>query len=489
MIDHTIEEIDELMAQASSAATLYRNSRLHDRAIFMRAIAAELESAREQLIATAFTETHLPELRLNQELTRTIFQMTSYADTCESGLWLDVRIDEGSKDRNPPKPSLAKTMLGLGPVVVFGAANFPFAYSTAGGDTACAFAAGCPVIVKGHPGHLETSVLVGELIAKAAAKCFLPKGIYTHVIGNASAVGEALVKHAETKAVGFTGSFAGGKQLFDWGNQRRVPIPVFAEMSSVNPVFLLPEKMTESAIELASMLAPSITLNMGQFCTNPGIIVGVDNASLTAFIDSLSEKICHTVPEPMLNPGIYKNYVERRALAITQAEVDQLMVSSTEAALYEGTPTLVSVPAAEFIHNPLLHQEVFGPYSIVVKCADMLEMQEVASCMEGQLTSTLMATDNDILQYPVLVDTVRNICGRFILNNVPTGVEVALAMQHGGPFPATTDSRFTAVGGDGIRRFARPVTNQNWPDELLPDELKKENTLGVWRTINGQLKK
>jgi 2,5-dioxopentanoate dehydrogenase len=486
--DATPQEIDTAMNEAWQAFHLYRKVSLKQRADFMRSIAKEIELCGEALIEIAMKETNLPAARLRSERARTIFQLNDYASFCESGQWLDIRIDSADDSIVPAKPDIRKTMVPLGPVVVFGAANFPFAYSTAGGDTACAFAAGCPVIVKAHPGHAETSRLVADAILKAATNSFMPKGIFSHIYGASSVAGEALVKHPYTKAVGFTGSFVGGKQLFDWGNQRPVPIPVFAEMSSVNPVFLLPEKITADHETIAKQYAASITLNAGQFCTNPGIIVGVNNETLDKFVQTLSEEIKKIVPETMLHAGIYKNYVEKRAAALSQKDVDQVAISATDAALNEATPTIASVHAQEFIANPLLQQEVFGPYSIVVRCADMTEMTAVAGNMEGQLTATLMATENDIRQYAALADTVQNICGRFILNGVPTGVTVGLPMQHGGPFPATTDSRFTSVGADGIKRFARPLAYQNWPDELLPEELKDSNPLKIWRTLNNELK-
>jgi len=302
-------------------------------------------------------------------------------------------------------------------------------------------------------------------------------------------VGEALIKHPFTKAVGFTGSFLGGKQLFDWANQRKEPIPVFAEMSSINPVFLLPEKLQQSAVDVAKLYAGSITLGVGQFCTNPGLIIGVDNDNLETFIQTLGEEIKKTSPGEMLHPGIFKNYVERRANALSQESVETVATSESEPLLNWGTPTIASATAQAFINNPVLHLEVFGPYSIVIRCKSVEEMIDVTKHIEGQLTATLMATENDIRNNSGLVEYVRNVCGRFILNGVPTGVEVCLSMQHGGPFPATTDSRFTSVGADGIKRFARPICYQNWSNGLLPDELKNENPLGIWRTVNDRLSK
>ncbi len=440
--DATIGEINQTMEMAWKAFHSYRMLSLKQRSDFMHSIAKEIENLGDELLQVAHEETHLTEARLKSEKTRTIFQLNSYADACERGEWLEARIDTAIPDRNPPKPDLRKMLIPLGPVVVFGAANFPFAYSTAGGGTACAFAAGCPVIVKAHPAHARTSEMVATAILTATKNCNMPAGIFAHVHGANNEVGEALVKHPFTKAVGFTGSFLGGKQLFDWANQRKEPIPVFAEMSSINPVFLLPEKLKQS--------------------TSPG---------------------------EMLHTGIFKNYVERRANALSQNDVKTIAASEVEPVFNYGTPTLASATAQAFINNPILHQEVFGPYSIIIRCKDITEMTEVAKHAEGQLTATLMATENEIRSQNELVELVKNICGRFILNGVPTGVEVCLSMQHGGPFPATTDSRFTSVGADGIKRFARPISYQNWPNELLPEELKNENPLGIWRTVNNELQK
>lgn len=482
--DITAEELELVMQKAWAAFHVYRNVPLKKRAAFMKAIATELEACGDDLIKTAMEETNLPEARLRGERARTIFQLNSYADACERGEWMEIRIDTAIPDKAPPKPDLRKTKTALGPVVVFGASNFPFAYSTAGGDTACALAAGCPVIVKAHPAHARTSEIVATAILKAVADSGMPDGVFAHVHGAAQAVGEALVKHPYTKAVGFTGSYGGGKQLFDWGNQRKEPIPVFAEMGSINPVFVLPEKIKEAPEAIARMYAASITLGVGQFCTNPGIITGIEGDDLEKFIHTLSAEISTVPAAKMLHEGIAKNFAAKKEQALSQAGVQTLSATASPESGLLGIPAIATTSAKTFLNNPILHEEVFGPYSIVIRCADMNEMIAVAKNLEGQLTSTLMATDNDILQNNELVEAVKNICGRFILNSVPTGVEVCLSMQHGGPFPATTDSRFTSVGADGIKRFARPVAYQNWPDALLPDELKENNPLGIWRTVN-----
>ncbi len=487
--DSTKEEIEVVMHQAWQAFHIYRKFSLKHRADFMRAIALELENLGDEIIQIAMQETNLPEARLKGERARTIFQLNNYASYCESGQWLNASIDTAIPEKTPPKPDIRKMLIPLGPVVVFGASNFPFAYSTAGGDTACAFAAGCPVIVKAHPAHPKMSEMIAGAILKAADVHKMPKGIFTHIHGASSAVGEALVKHPHTKAVGFTGSFAGGKQLFDWGNQRKEPIPVFAEMGSVNPVFLLPEKIKSDAIAIAKQLAASITLGVGQFCTNPGIIIGIDNDDLQIFIETLSAEIKNSSPAPMLHEGIYKNYIEKKALTLSQSNIEVLSLFENADSSLMAIPCITTVTAQTFLKNPLLQQEVFGPYSIIIRCANMNEMNQVALNLEGQLTSTLMATNNDILNNDELIEVIKNICGRFILNNVPTGVEVCSSMQHGGPYPASTDSRFTSVGADGIKRFARPIAFQNWPDKLLPDELKNSNPLNIWRRVNDQITK
>ena len=499
--DFSAEEIDIVLQDAWNAFHVYRKFSLKQRASFMKAIAAELENCGDALINTAMSETNLPEARLRGERARTIFQLNSYAEACEKADWLAATIDTAIPDKTPPKPDLRKMLVPLGPVVVFGASNFPFAYSTAGGDTACAFAAGCPVIVKAHPAHTETSEIVAQVIFAAAEKCNMPKGIFAHVHGVGFEVGKALVMHQHTKAVGFTGSYTGGKQLFDWGNQRKEPIPVFAEMGSVNPVFLMPEKLKASAGEIATMYAGSITLGVGQFCTNPGIIIGIESEALQTFVHDLGKAIQQITPAPMLHTGIVSAYKKNKGNALLQedvhlvAESEILPAVATPSAVanpdggLEGLPTIATASGQAFLNNPVLHQEVFGPYSIIIRCKDMPEMIKVAKNLEGQLTATLMATEKDIKDHDELVEAVKNICGRFILNSVPTGVEVCLSMQHGGPFPASTDSRFTSVGADGIKRFARPIAFQNWSNDLLPDELKDENPLGIWRTINNELTK
>lgn len=483
------QEVDSVMKQAWKAFGIYKNYSLKERKAFLYAVADELENAGDDLIKTCMEETNLPEARLRNEKGRTIFQLRSYADYCEGGNWLEARIDTAIPDRTPPRPDIRKMNVPLGPVVVFGPSNFPFAYSTAGGDTASALAAGCPVIVKAHSGHLKTSEMVSELIKKAAEKLKMPEGLFSHIYSPSHYVGEALVKHPNTKAVGFTGSVSVGTQLFKWGNERKVPIPVFCEMGSVNPVFLMPGKIKESSQEIARMYAASVTLGVGQFCTNPGIIIALESPDLNLFLATLGDEIRKITPAKMLHKKIANSFMSLRDNILLENGVSVVAVSEAGKCDLCGIPTIATVSSEEFLKNPKLHEEIFGPFSLVVRCKSVEEYALVARSMEGQLTCTMMATPDDMKSHIDLVDEIKLLCGRFIINGVPTGVEVCLSMQHGGPFPATTDGRFTSVGADAMRRFVRPQAFQNWPEELLPDELKNENPLNIFRTVNNQLTK
>ena len=472
------------MQQSHAAFLDYRQLSFKQRAAFMHAVADAIENAGDVLIETAGNETNLPTARLRTEKARTVFQWRSYADACAKGDWLNCRIDTPNASRVPPKPDLRKTMVPLGPVIVFGASNFPFAYSTAGGDTASAFAAGCTVIVKGHPAHPGTSRIMANIISDVVKSLGLPVCTFQHVESADHQVNKMLVEHPLAKAVGFTGSFAGGTALFQWANQRKVPIPVFAEMGSVNPVFLFPEKIKTDGDAIARMLAASITLGLGQFCTKPGLLVALVDEHSVKFLETLSAEIGKALPGKMLHEGIASSYLEKKTAALSQSGVEVAYAAEGQE---EGSAVLATVSADNFLKNPLLHGEVFGPFSLLVKCSSIKEMQQVTTVLEGQITSTVIATEEETAKYSQLIDSIRDLCGRVIFNGVPTGVDVALSMHHGGPFPATTDSRFTAVGADAIRRFARPVCYQNWPDNALPAELRNANPLKFWRTVNNEL--
>ncbi|PWJ60205.1 NADP-dependent aldehyde dehydrogenase [Dyadobacter jejuensis] len=478
------QEIEAILDKAQLAFVETKAKAIDERLTLMHAVADEIEALGPELIAVAGEESNLPEGRLVGEKARTVFQWRSYAEALKRGDSLDASIDTANAERTPPKPDLRKTNIPLGPVAVFGASNFPFAFSTAGGDTASAFAAGCPVVVKGHPGHPKTSTMMAQAIARGVAKSGFPKGMFSHVLSNSYEAGQWLVTHPVIKAVGFTGSYQGGMALVELGNNRPDPIPVFAEMGSINPVFLLEEKLKLSGAELATAYVGSLTLGVGQFCTNPGLLVAVDGPELDAFIESLTTAIEGAAPAMMLHEGIAKNYLHNKELVTSQEGVEILARAAREASEGQGSPTVASVMGTEFLHNEHLQEEVFGPFALVVKCKDAQEMEQVAARLKGQLTCTLLGTEADLTQYARLIAQVQIKCGRILFNNFPTGVEVVKSMHHGGPFPAASDGRFTSVGADAIKRFTRPFSYQNWPDALLPDELKNANPLGIYRMVD-----
>jgi 2,5-dioxopentanoate dehydrogenase len=485
--DATIQEANQALKEAQVAFLSYKNFSGKKKAEFLRAIADEIEALGQELVTTAMKETNLPEARIINERGRTTGHCRMFADLVEEGSWLEARVDTGNPDRTPaPKPDLRKMLVPLGPVVVFGAANFPLAYSTAGGDTASALAAGCPVIVKAHPAHAGTSELVAKAIAKAIDKTGMPKGVFQHIHGASFEVGQALVKNPFTKAVGFTGSLAGGKALFDLANQRPEPIPVFAEMSSINPVILLPETLARNAEKTATTLAGSITLGVGQFCTNPGLILAIEGSGLDQFIKALSTEIQKVVPAAMLHQGIADNYSKKLKNALAQKGVKVEGSSASEGTSSQGRPMVASVKANDFISNPALAEEVFGPFSLIIRCADLKELNSVISHAHGQLTASIIADESELVNHKSLLNSIIEKAGRLVINGVPTGVEVVAAQNHGGPYPSTTDSRFTAVGTDAIKRFVRPIAFQNFPDALLPDELKNSNPLKIWRLFDGE---
>jgi 2,5-dioxopentanoate dehydrogenase len=488
--DATLQEVNAVLNESQLSFLSYKNFSGKKKAEFLRAIADEIEALGQDLVNTTMRETNLPEARIINERGRTTGHCRMFADLVEDGSWVEARVDTAIPDRTPaPKPDIRKMLVPIGPVVVFGAANFPLAYSTAGGDTISALAAGCPVIVKAHPAHAETSQLIANAILKAIEKTGMPQGVFQHVHGAGFEVGQALVKHPFTKAVGFTGSLAGGKALFDLANQRPEPIPVFAEMSSINPVILLPDTLSREAESTAGKLAGSITLGVGQFCTNPGLIIAVEGDGLNRFISTLSAEINKALPGTMLHQGIADNYSKKLTQTLAQKGVKVEGQSSSEGSTSQGHPLVASVSADEFVKNPSLAEEVFGPFSLIVRCKNSDELHTVVNRTQGQLTTTLMADEAELTKYSSLINILVEKAGRLVVNGVPTGVEVCPAMQHGGPFPSTTDSRFSAVGADAIKRFARPVSFQNFPDSILPYELQELNPLKIWRLRNNEWSK
>jgi len=378
-------------------------------------------------------------------------------------------------------------LLPLGPVVVFGASNFPLAYSTAGGDTASALAAGCPVIVKSHPMHAGTGELVASAVIKAAQKTGMPEGVFSNLNSSGIEVGGLLVKHPGIKAVGFTGSIGGGRALYNMAAQRAEPIPVFAEMGSINPVIILPEAIKSRSAEIAKMYANSITAGSGQFCTNPGLLIGIKSEGLQQFMKNLSDEIIRIEPSCMLHPNILGAYEKNREKALSQSGIQVVAEIETAVPVNYGRQTLATVEGQTFLENPNLHQEVFGPYSVIVQCEDINQMEKIVSKLEGQLTGTVMAEEQEVSEHTGLISALQSRVGRIIFNGVPTGVEVCPSMTHGGPYPASTDSRFTAVGIHAIRRWVRPFSYQDWPDLLLPEELKNGNPLKIYRLVNNVL--
>ncbi len=482
--------INQALAAAANAAEPYRHATPEARAAFLERIGEEIMALGDQLLEAAHTETALPiAARLAGERARTVNQLKMFAELIREGSWVEARIDRAIPDRQPiPKPDLRRILIPLGPVVVFAASNFPLAFSVAGGDTASALAAGCPVVVKAHPAHPATSDLVGQAIAKAAQATGMPAGVFSLVHGTSNDVGAALVKHPQTQAVGFTGSLRAGRALFDLAAARPAPIPVYAEMGSTNPVFLLPGALRERAEAIAEGLKNSVTLGVGQFCTCPGLAVGVRDENFALFSARLNELMSGAAPGVMLYPGI-RNAFETGVTTLSAiggvATVRSASPANAENA--EAAPTVFTTDAATFAKNHALGEEVFGPATVVIDCASVEEMKQIAENLEGHLTATIHGTAEDLREYAWLVAILERKAGRVLFNGFPTGVEVCPSMQHGGPYPATTDSRTTSVGTAAIQRFARPVCYQNFPDEALPAELQNTNPRGIWRLVDNQL--
>jgi NADP-dependent aldehyde dehydrogenase len=478
------KEIWLAIEKAATAFEVFRKKSGKERAVFLETIAEEVTALGDSLITRCMEETGLPEARLKGERGRTVTQLKMFAAYLRDGSWVEARIDKADPVRTPPKPDIRSMQKALGPVGVFGASNFPLAFSVAGGDTTSALAAGCPVIFKAHPAHPGTCEMVGMAIAKAAEKTGMPEGTFSMVHGKSTAVGLAIVRHPLIRAIGFTGSYRGGKALFDVANSRPVPIPVYAEMGSTNPVFILPEAMRQNKSNIARELAASVTLGVGQFCTNPGLVFYEPDVE-SSFADTLSRSLEEIKPGVMLTSYIQEAY---------QAGVSKLAGTQGVRTLFKGTVSgsgcyapayLFQTSADTFLNDHTLEEEVFGPSTLAVPAEDKQQLLRIARQLGGHLTATIHATENDLQQYAELVDILEQKAGRLIVNGYPTGVEVTHAMVHGGPFPATTDSRSTSVGTDAIRRFARPVCYQNFPQSLLPLELRDDNPLGILRMVNG----
>lgn len=485
-------QVDEALTSAAIAFQSYRNLNKDLKSDFLNAIADEIDNIGEELVNRAAEESGLPLGRLQGELARTTGQLKLFANMVAEGSWVDATIDTAAPERKPlPRPDIRRMLIPIGPVVVFGASNFPLAFSVAGGDTASALASGCPVVVKAHAAHYGTSALVGAAVMNAVEKTGMPKGVFSLLYDDGYTIGASLVRHFLTKAVAFTGSFKGGMALIELAKQREQPIPVFAEMGSINPVVFLPQALENQAEELAKKYAASITLGAGQFCTNPGLMLAVQSPALEKFKYALKEVISTIPSATMLTDRIAENYRKLSGEVINEDGVTLLAVSNVKnnELQSQSEPIIAQVSASNFINNPKLREEIFGPYSLLVVAKDRSELEEAISVLEGQLTVTLMAENDELKSCQSIISKLIDKTGRIILNGVPTGVEVCAAMQHGGPFPATSDGRFTSVGTAAIYRFVRPLAYQDWSQELLPDELKNGNPLGIFRMVNQKLTK
>jgi len=455
----------------------FRPSGAKERATFLRRIGEQIETLGDELIQVCHKESKLTVDRLRGERARTINQLVMFADLIEEGSWVDARIDTAQPERKPiPKPDLRRMLIPLGPVAVFSASNFPLAFSVAGGDTASAFAAGCPVIVKGHPAHPRTSALVGDAISSAVTDTGMPQAIFYLITDPSIEIGTNLVTHPVIRAVGFTGSTQAGRNLFNLATARPDPIPVFAEMSSLNPVLVMPGALRERRAEIVKGLTGSVTLGVGQFCTKPGVVLGLRGSDFEEFTSALGDALAKVEAAPMLYPGI-----EERLKKSLQKTQPYLRVSQAA--------HLLVAKAKEFRENHLLQEEIFGPATLLVECENEAEVLKTIESLPGQLTATVHLTPDEEESSRAFLEAFTEKAGRVLLNGYPTGVEVCPSMQHGGPYPATTDSRFTSVGTAAILRFARPVCFQNFAEKLLPAELQNANKLRIWRQINGRLTK
>lgn len=479
------DEVNRACDLAAEAFATFSRTSAGDRARFLRIIAAEIEQLGEALVERATSETALPPERIRSERGRTCSQLKLFADVIEEGSWVDARIDLPDPERKPlPKPDVRSMLRPLGPVAVFGASNFPLAFSVAGGDTASAFAAGCPVVVKAHPAHPGTSELVAMAILRAAKMCGMPEGVFSMLFGLVKA-GTTLVQHPAIKAAGFTGSRVGGLALAKLAQNRPEPIPFYAEMSSVNPVFILPGALRERGEQIAKGLYGSFTVGAGQFCTKPGLIFAESGSNTDLLSNSLASQTGGSTHFTLLTKSIHSSYrsgVEERKRLSSQSTCGPAASGSgllASAAIFESD-------AESFFADPSLAAELFGPSTLIVRCSDRKQLIRAAEEMEGQLTATVHATKEDVVQYQDLIAVLEKKVGRIIINGYPTGVEVGNAMVHGGPYPSTTDARTTSVGTRAIFRFARPVCYQGFPNEALPAELQDDNPLGIWRMIDGK---
>lgn len=483
--NNTIEHVELAVKSAAEAFTKYSRTTAQERANFLNTIASEIEARRDDIVARAMLETGLPEARLIGETGRTTGQLRMFAKMLQEGSWVRAVIDTADAQRQPlPKPDIRLTVVPIGPVAVFGASNFPLAFSTAGGDTASALAAGCPVVVKAHGSHPGTSMLVAEAINAAIKSCDMPLGTFSIISSNISRIGVDLVKHPLIKAVGFTGSVGGGRALFDLCKSRSEPIPFYGELGSTNPVFLLPGALNKRLDSIANGFIGSLNMGCGQFCTNPGILVAIKSEDLDSFVTEVKQQLLAVDPQTMLSPAIAKSY-KADSESRTSIEGVDIVARGAAANNLQAESMVAKVSALTWLKNDELEHEVFGPFSLIIECDDLSEMQKVVESMHGHLTATIHAEISDEEKSAILLSGLRDKVGRILMNSWPTGVEVCQSMQHGGPYPAATFSP-TSVGGRAIDRWVRPVAYQDVADKLLPDELKNDNPLGILRLVDGE---
>ncbi|MGH9529588.1 MAG: aldehyde dehydrogenase (NADP(+)) [Terriglobales bacterium] len=486
----TIEEVDAAARLAREAFEIYGRTSGRDKAAFLRKIAANIESAEPEIVERAELETALPKGRLQSETARTCGQLRLFASVVEEGSWVGARIDRADPDRKPtPKPDVRSMLRPLGPVVVFGASNFPLAFSVAGGDTASALAGGNPVIVKGHSAHPGTSEIVGRALQNAVRESNLPEGVFSLLFGGGSLIGTALMKHPLVKAGGFTGSRTAGRILMNVAAARPEPIPFYAEMSSTNPVFILPGALQEKTDSIAAGLYVSFTLGAGQFCTKPGMVFLPDSADASKFIGKLQQSVRESAPFHLLTDVIRKSYDS--GLKNRRNKGNAKLVAEVELASagrdFGAGAALFETDAQSFLKDPDLAAEIFGPATLLVRHSNREELLLAARNMEGHLTATIHGTEQDLRTFSDLIAILERKVGRLVFNGFPTGVEVCHAMVHGGPYPSTSDGRSTSVGSQAIFRFSRPLCYQGFPDAALPDELKDANPLQIWRMVNGEM--
>jgi 2,5-dioxopentanoate dehydrogenase len=478
--------VDKACTLAAAAFDTYRNLSDEHRAKFLEAIGQGILDLGEPLIERAMLESGLPRPRLEGERMRTVNQMRLFAELLRKGRWHDAVLDDALPERQPPRPALARRRIGLGPVAVFGASNFPLAFSVAGGDTASALAAGCPVVVKAHPAHPGTSELAGKVIRQAAIDSGMPDGVFSLLFGVGTEIGQHLVRHPAIQAVGFTGSRRGGLALVRLAQERLQPIPVYAEMSSINPTFLLPGALAARAPSIASGFAASLTQGTGQFCTNPGLVIALRGPHLDSFLENAAKELAGKPAGTMLTAGIHAAYDKGLKRLRTTVGVEEIAISQPPPGPGRSAAAVFKSDAKTFLAEPSLEDENFGPSALVVVCDDKAQMLAVAAQLDGQLTATLHAESCDHDLARKLLPVLERKVGRILFNDFPTGVDVCAAMIHGGPYPATSDSRSTSVGTAAIERFLRPVCYQNVPDALLPPSLQAGNPLGITRLRNGE---